>query len=177
MCALNWKVLGDNLRQNSSNPIPTAFKLLGEGGIIDLIRPKIASRPTLVLYNDGTTRVSDRIELHDQIYVPFYDPILERIHLSKRIAINTPCPSFDELFKSVVSFLETFIDFSSSRDAFGAGLSGLATWFNHRTPVAPYLSIVGPSGSGKTKLAPCLNLICRRALLLSDLNPTSLRSL
>jgi hypothetical protein len=165
------------LRQPSSDPIPTGFKDLGEGGIIDLIRPQGVRDASLVLYRNASTRIGDRIEYGDQIYVVPPDPILERIHLSRRIAINAPCPSFDEVFASVLSFLERFIDFSSSSDAFGASLFSLADWFSHRTSVAPYLSIVGPPGSGKTRLAQCLRLICRRALLFSDITAASLRSI
>jgi hypothetical protein len=49
----------------------------------------------------------------------------------------------------------------------------LSTWLVDRLSIAPYLSVVGLPQSGKTTLLKILSLVCRRALLVSDITSAS----
>src|SRR6266404_2787901 len=163
---INWTPA---LEPSGDGAIETDFEYFPGGSILDLIRPKHSRGLSLVLYGRGSTIIADNLEYAESLYVPPSDPILKRIHFSRHIASNASRSTFDGLFKEIPTFLEQFFDFSARADSSAASLFGLGTWFTHRTPVAPYLSIVGPPGSGKTQLARCLSYICRRGLLVSDL--------
>ena len=156
-------------------PVHTDFRRFRDGAILDLIRnPKVGTG--LILYRHGEIRTGAQLQYKGRLWLPSRYPIIARMRLPQRVA-NAPVDGIDDILSAIIEFLLTYIDFSSDTDARAAAHYALSTWFTHRIPMAPILSIVGPTGSGKTKLARCLNCICRRPLLFSDLNAANLRSL
>lgn len=160
--------------RESSGLSQAGFQRFADGAILDLVRdPKRGVE--LILYRDGKIQTGCQLEYEGRVWVPPAHPILDSMRLPRRF--GNISPTFDDLLQGVKGFLETYVDFAAERDAGAASLFALATWFQHRTATAPYLSVTGVPGSGKTKLARCLSLICRRALFLCDLTPAALSSI
>jgi hypothetical protein len=187
--ALAKSVTKKNARRSPSihsGPIPTIRKELGsaqdflperqidfaeleDGSLAEVIEDSAdPTRAQLAIFKRGRIRLADRVEDRGQILAPiprnaigFSDVKLPRGVL--------PYKSVRRLGYTIDSCIRYAVDVPNDY----AGLLStfvLYTWVADRLPTAVYLSVIGLPQSGKSTLLELLSLLCRRALLVSDIS-------
>src|SRR5262249_43809819 len=84
-----------------------------------------------------------------------------------------PPRSLKTLVFSISDLIQRCVSIDNSQ-AFILAHFVVSTWIIHRLPIAPYVAVVGLPQTGKTTLLRVLALLCRRALLSSDLSVQAL---
>ena len=163
----------DSSRLTSQQILETDFAELKDGTLVEVVQdPENPDRTLLAVWREGEVRYVDQLEDDGRVLVPLQrktNEIFGRLRLP-----NMARPH--ESMQSLYIRLERLISQCVSVDAAYYPVLAdfvVSTWVVDRFPVAPYLSVVGLPQSGKTTLLKVLSLVCRRALLVSDITSAS----
>jgi len=148
------------------------FASLGDGTLLELIEdPEDPARTSLVVFKQGRHQITHSFECAGKIFVPrrrCRDGLAD-VRLPRGIL---PSKCVEELNFRIFNLISLCVDLSDEYRAILASFI-LYTWVADRLPTAVYLSVIGLPGSGKTNLLEVLALLCRRALLVSDITPAA----
>ncbi len=146
---------------------------LSDGRVIDLVRdPEHPESVSFVCWNDGEISHHNSISINFDSYGP--REVASGAFKSVRLPFTAqPYGSLAELLTGIESLIGRCVSIPGDFVSMVAHFV-IATWFTDRLPVAPYLAVVGMSQTGKTTLLRVLELLCRRALLASDISSQAL---
>jgi len=153
----------------------TTGEFFPDGTCIELLRDPKSGRATLLSYDGENSTIAPRIKTHGRVYAPAVidPPILCALALPSRCC---PYGSTRKLFTEISELISRT---TRLPDGIVAQITFFvfATWFADRLPLAPLLWIVAPPTASTVPLLQLLGLVCRRALLVTGLTTTGLRSL
>jgi hypothetical protein len=152
--------------------VETEFAELAGGTLVELMEdPADANRMLLAVSKGGRVEYLDQFKDGDRVLVPFSraNGVLRTIRFPKGVS---PYISVQALLMALENLISRCIGIKPEYIPVVADFV-LSTWFVDRVSVAPYLSVAGLPQSGKTTLLSLLSLLCRRALLISDVTPAS----
>ena len=173
-------LLDDNLQQTDDlgpdeEEIPWDYAhsvTFPDGTVAELIRdPESPGHTLFACYKDGAISYTDELSTADEDILP--TPLrgtLKRLRLAHRAE---PPGSLKALVFSISDLIQRCVSLSNSQ-AFILAHFVVSTWITQRLPIAPYVAVVGLPQTGKTTLLRVLALLCRRALLSSDLSVQAL---
>lgn len=165
----------NNPSQIADECIATAGEFFPDGAALDLISAKPGSNPDLVLWKAGTATRERYVEHRRRQYKALdIDPsVLRVVRLPNRWV---DYGSTRQLFARVARIFQQYLSLLKNESALLTYFS-ISTWFAEVLPSAPWLSIRGLDPSPAINLLRLLGSVCRRALLLADITPRTLRSL
>lgn len=164
----NKKPSGDSLPQHEVDSIK-----LDDGALVDVVEDTTdADSTSLAIFRDDKTRFAKSLNWRGQMLVPIprTAPGFSHVSLPSGIA---PYESEARLAVLVGWFLRTCVDLPPEF-IHTIACFVLYTWLADRLPNTVYLSVIGLPQSGKSTLLEVLSLICRRALLVSDITRAAL---
>jgi hypothetical protein len=127
-------------------------------------------RPVFIHYHrdGGQWKFVDRFETDKHVLLlPEQEPLLHQVRFSHYFNKSPITPSL--LLQAMNGFLPRCLDLDQD-SGFLMACFILSTWLVDTLPVAPGLSLVGMPDSGKSTGLRVLGLLCRRALLTSDIS-------
>jgi hypothetical protein len=148
------------------------FALLSDGRMMDLGRctGRAQGLEFLVWDHGQICRTSYLEHENERLIVPRLDSsIISALRLPGEAKT---CPPVRELSLQLMEAIGTYFDLSA-QDIVLLATFILSTWFADRLPVAPYLSVCGPPDSGQAKLLQFLHCLCRRAIHVGHVTPSS----
>jgi hypothetical protein len=143
------------------------FCELPNGSLVDVVEdPNDANHTLLAIYKAGKIRLADRLEDRGRTLLPIPRSAIGFSDVKLPCGIKPHRPVKD-LALDIACLIKYCIDVP---DYYLFPLSAfvLYTWVADRLPIAVYLSIIGLPQSGKSTLLELMTLLCRRALLVSD---------
>jgi hypothetical protein len=149
------------------------FERLKDGTTLELVEDRVdPERTVLAVWKEGRVQFVDRYEQDGRIFVPLRRDslILKSIRLANSVK---PYRSVQKLLDSLECLIVNCVAVDGNYVPLLADFI-LASWFVDRFLVAPCLAVVGLPQSGKTTLLKALSLVCRRSLLISNINSGSL---
>ena len=146
--------------------------MLDDGTVAELIRdPESPDYTLFACYKDGAISYVEGLESDDEDILPLP---LRRALKPLRLPLRAePTGSLKTLVFSISDLIQRCVSIDKCH-AFILAHFVVSTWIVDRLPVAPYVAVVGLPQTGKTTLLRVLALLCRRALLSSDLSVESL---
>jgi hypothetical protein len=146
---------------------------LSDGRVIDLVRdPEHPESTRFACWKDREVSYDGKITVNFDVYGP--RRVTAGAFRSVRLPFRAqPYSSLPEVMRAIAEVIGRCVSISSDYAAL-LGHFVIATWFADRLPTAPYLAVVGMPQAGKTRLLRILELLCRRALLVSDISSTGL---
>jgi hypothetical protein len=163
----------DSSRPTSQQILETDFAELKDGTLVEVVQdPENRARTLLAVWKDGDVHYVDKLEDDGHVLVPFRRKTNE---IFDRLRLPTNARSYESLQRLFIC-LERLISQCVAVDTTYLPVLAdfaLSTWIVDRLFIAPYLSVVGLPQSGKTTLLKVLSLVCRRALLVSDITSAS----
>jgi hypothetical protein len=160
-------ILRDYATANGS-VIQTAGEVFADGTVIEILRdPASAEEFTLVRSLRGVFDLKPTLSHAGRVYAPISveRSISEAVCFPTRVA---PAESTKKLFTDVHALLHRYLaqlDPCTTAMVFTI----FASWMSPVLPIAPILSIFAPAGTPKNLTLQMLRMLCRRALVLSDL--------
>jgi hypothetical protein len=144
------------------------FAKLRDGSLLEIIEsPTDQNRTLFAVARRGRIRLAEEVEDCGRILVPIPRSTLglSDVKLPRGVM---PYKSVKQLMNLLKLFMRRVVDVP---DEYAMLLSAfiLYTWVADRLPTAVYLSVIGLPQSGKSTLLELLNLLCRQALLVSDI--------
>jgi hypothetical protein len=157
------------LPEESLPKVQIDFAKLGDGSLVEIIEsPTDQNRTLFAVSRQGRIRLAEQVEDCGRLLVPIPRSTigLSDVKLARGV---TPYDSVTKLMNSLNLSIRRVLDVP---DEYATLLSAfiLYTWVADRLPTAVYLSIIGLPQSGKSTLLELLSLVCRRALLVSDIS-------
>jgi hypothetical protein len=155
---------------------PLEFRIFEDGSFVDLVGdPSTPEKPSLLIIKGGRATIQNEFHYGGKVFVP------RQLEPSLLAAIRFPTEivrsgSTQEVFHELEECISTYIDLSRNQLVLVA-IFVMASWFQDRLPVAPYLWLTGPPESGKTTLLRLLDCLCRRPVMAGDVTPAALYSL
>jgi hypothetical protein len=157
--------------------LATAGEIFSDGSIIELVaaRPGTSDDMALLLWDGRKAKIAKEVEYRGQLYQPI------ELHHSIRHALRLPhCASSygstRQLVGELAGLFERYLGFSASESVLASGWN-LMTWVADTTPSPPPLLITGPDMDSAVQVFRLLQCLSRRALLLTDVSASTLRSL
>jgi hypothetical protein len=145
------------------------FAELENGSLVEVIEdPADSNRTLFAIFKQGRVRLAGRVEDRGRILVPFPRITLGFADLKLPRGVM-PYTSVKQLVESIFAFIRHVVDVPHVY-AFLLSIFVVYTWVADRLPTAVYLSVIGLPQSGKSTLLELLSLLCRRALLTSDIS-------
>lgn len=145
------------------------FVELEDGTLVEMIEdPHDPANRLLAIYKDGAVQCARNRTHRNRVLVPIGQE--DRIFTHVGLARGTrPYGYFRLLMDEIASVIRHCVEMDEN-DLLLVAAFVVSTWFIELLAVAPYLALVGPPRSGKTTLLRVLSLLCRRALLTSDIS-------
>jgi hypothetical protein len=153
------------------SPVPRVevdFKHLDDGRVVELVEdPADATKTKLAVLDGGKVCLTDAVDHHGQLLVPIGRMMngLEDISLP---SVPQPYKSTEEVFFRTSNVIAACVALPTEYLYVTAAFV-LNSWFADRLRPPVYLMLTGLPQSGKTTLLETLRLLCRRALLVSDI--------
>jgi hypothetical protein len=148
--------------------LETDFAESEDGSLIEMIEdPNNSSRSLLAVWKDGVVHIADRFRCRDRILVP----IPRNQHIIKHVRFPQgveSCVSVKAVLARMHRIFSECLDLSVEYICL-LSFFVLSTWLIEQLPVAPYLALVGLPRSGKSTALSVLRLLCRSALLTTDI--------
>jgi hypothetical protein len=145
---------------------------LPDGTVAELIRdPESPGYTLFACYKDGAISYVDELSTEDEDTLPM--PLRRTLKPLRLPYRAEPAGSLKELVFSITDLIQRCVAISKYQALILAHFV-VSTWIVDRLPIAPYVAVVGLPQTGKTTLLRVLALVCRRALLSSDLSVQAL---
>ncbi len=144
------------------------FAELQDGSLAEMIKdPANPAKSLLAVYANGTVRYTDKLDTGSEVLVPLslMDPVSSYVSLPQGAE---PYGELGDLILHVGAVLAACLEIEGNSLLLMIA-HVFSTWFPEKLPFAPYLAFVGPPSSGKTTALRVVGLLCRRALLTSDI--------
>jgi hypothetical protein len=148
------------------------FKKLDDGRIIEAIEnPADSTKTTLAILDRGKIALADEVNHGGQVLVP----VARASHGLGDVSLpRAPkrYQSAEQVFFQVRNLISSCV---SIPDIYSIVISAavMNSWFADRLQPPIYLLITGLPQSGKTTLLQMMRLLCRRALLASEISPAA----
>lgn len=154
--------------------IPTVYKKLKEGGLVELVYNQVAESTGFAVYRNGRVGLENEIELPDGTRLV---PISPTNNLIRHQALllpewAEPYGSIESLQESIVGYLSKYVDLGEEFQRIAAYYA-LLTWVHDAFNELPYLRFRGDYGSGKTRALTSLGSICYRPFFASGASTVS----
>jgi hypothetical protein len=160
-------------RSTRQQILETDFAELKDGTLLEVVQDlENSARTLLAVWKDGGVRYVEELEDDAHVLVPRQrkrNQIFDQLRLPNQArpydSVQILLIRLERLISRCVSVEATYLPVLAD--------FALSTWLVDRLSIAPYLSVVGLPQSGKTTLLKILSLVCRRALLVSDITSAS----
>jgi hypothetical protein len=162
------------VRGRESKIVGTSGEIFADGSAIELVSAT-GNQLNLLLWHEDRQKIAPRIEYRGSVYeAPELDGSLR-----KAIRFPSDVKEFGtkkQLFAQMQILFERHIGLTSPESALLTAWV-CSSWFPDCLPSPPTLMISGPETGPAITLFRLLSCVCRRSLMLADLNRTSLLSL
>jgi hypothetical protein len=164
--------LSQTATRSHANCLPEVqvdFAELEDGGLAEVVEdPTDPSRALFAIFKHGRFRLAERLPDRGRMLVPIPRDTFGFSDVKLPHGVK-PYKSVVRLLYTIMTAIRSVIDVPAE---YAELLSDfvLYTWVADRLPTAVYLSVVGLPQSGKSTLLELLGLLCRRALLVSDIS-------
>ena len=158
-----------------SNIVRTSGELFADGSAFELVSSTTGNELNLLFWHDDRQKVAPRIEYRGNVFKAL--DLDESLRRAVRFA--TQAEDFGttaKLFSQIRILFERHIGLTSPESALLTAWV-CSTWFPDCLSSPPTLMISGPETGPAITLFRLLSCLCRRSLVLADLNRTSLLSL
>jgi hypothetical protein len=163
------------VRDRESNIVRTSGEIFADGSAIELVSSATVNQLNLLFWHEDRQKIAPRIEYRGSIYEA---PELDE-SLRKAIRFPSDVKKFGtnkQLFAQIQILFERYVGLTSPESALLTAWV-CSTWFSDCLSSPPTLMISGPETDPAITLLRLLACVCRRSLVLADLNRTSLLSL
>jgi hypothetical protein len=163
------------IRDRERNIVRTSGEIFADGSAIELVSSAAGNRLNLLLWKGDRKQIAPRIEFQGSAYeAPELDESLRR-------AIRFPSDvkefgTSKQLLAQMRIPFERYIGLTSPESALLTAWV-CSSWFSDCLSCPPMLVIFGPETDRAITLLRLLSCVCRRSLVLADLNRTSLLAL
>jgi hypothetical protein len=157
-------------------PIKTFGEVFTDGSFLEVARDPADHDALQLMFFDGeTARIAPRVEHRRRVYFArdVAPSIVRELYLPSEVQ---PIDSVLQLFVCLVQLIQRFSGLPDNSARLVARIV-LATWVVGAFPSAPSVLLVGPDSRELTQLFHLLKGLCRRALLLTEVNAGALHSL
>jgi hypothetical protein len=150
-------------------PRPTAEEVFSRGRMLEVVSGTEAGKLTLLLWTGRRARMADEFEVGGRVYVPVRldSATVEAIRFPGRAA-NYGTTA--QLFERILDVVNTSFNLPA-RELRIITYWALASWFPDVLPTSPVLIISGPSPAEVRLFLRLLRALCRRGVLLTEVNP------
>ncbi len=155
--------------------IATSCEVFADGSAVELLRDSGTGASALLVWDGKQATVAKEFTCGGHTYVPCPIPG----DMGEAIALPTghaPHGSAQSLFSEISEAFQRYTSLAEE-SAFLVTFFVLASWFTDLLPTAPCLLICGPAESEARALLRVLRCVCRRALSLAELTPSSFATL
>lgn len=156
--------------------IETTAEVFPDGTALELIRADAeAGCSSLLRWDGNNATVGHEFEVNGKVYRP------PQVNSMAICALRfpggvAPYGSTRDLFDQIVKLFAEYSDLAES-DVRQLGYFVLASWLVDQLIVAPLLVIIAPLGGARGQLLRLLSILCRRALMLTDMTPAAVSRL
>jgi hypothetical protein len=160
-------------RSTRQQILETDFAELKDGTLLEVVQdPENSARTLLAVWKGGEVRYVEELEDGAHVLVPLQrrrNQIFDQLRLPNQAR---PYDSVQILLTRLERLISRCVSVEATHLPVLADFA-LSTWLVDRLSIAPHLSVVGLPQSGKTTLLKILSLVCRLALLVSDITSAS----
>jgi hypothetical protein len=157
-------------RERESRIVPTFGEILADGSVIDLVSSATYNQLELLFWRKHRKTIAPQIECGDHVFqTPDLDPTLIK-------AMRFPRDAGDygtngKLFAQIRILFERHIGLTPAEASLMTAWV-CSTWFQDCLSSPPTLMISGPETCRAISLFNLLSCLCRRSIILADLNRT-----
>jgi len=164
----NLRLMKTRVRRVSP-PQEASFLKLDNGDLADLIEnPENPDQTLFAVCHDGDVRYADKVECNGQTFVPMprNSALLSDVRLPRGVQ---PYGTLEILIRRMRGFIAKCVRLPGDYLLLLVYFM-IYTQFDDLLPIAVCLLVLGLPGSGKTTLLELLRLLCRRAIMVSDMS-------
>lgn len=164
---------GQKAAKAKNNITKTSGEIFPDGSIIELVAAASEERLDLLLWEEGSKTIAPQVEYRGCVYQAVDLPETTR----RAIRFPVDAKSYDrELFIRVLDLFGRYVGVSRSEAALLTAWT-TTTWFADQVSSPPALVISGPAMDHAITLLRLLSCVCRRPVILADINQAALFSL